>query len=243
VCFLGARSSAMLGWLVESCFTGIVRKAMAIRINRVYTRTGDNGTTALVGGARVPKDSVRVEAYGAVDELNSILGLARAFNREDASTAGREPLEKILKQLQNELFDLGSELATPPSAFREGMFRVGPDEIKRLESLIDECQEILEPLRSFVLPGGGRVSATLHHARTVCRRAERDILRLSRHEDLGECVIPYVNRLGDLLFVLARWAGHQRSEAEHLWERGLRGKPPHGEENEDAGKHRKENDG
>lgn len=216
---------------------------MAIRINRVYTRTGDNGTTALVGGGRVPKDSVRVEAYGAVDELNSIVGLARAFNREDASATGREPLERILKQLQNELFDLGSELATPPQTFRDGMFRVGLDEIKRLESLIDECQETLEPLCSFVLPGGGRVSATLHHARTVCRRAERDILRLSRQEDLGEHVIPYVNRLGDLLFVLTRWAGKQRGETEHLWERGLRGNAPGRGSKAVAGKERKENDG
>jgi len=215
---------------------------MAIRINRVYTRTGDRGTTALVGGDRVSKDSLRVGSYGTIDELNSIIGLVRAFNHEDTSAAGREPLEKILKRLQNDLFDLGSELATPPQAFVEGMFRVGPDDIKRLESLIDECQEALEPLKSFILPGGGKVSATLHHARTVCRRAERDILRLSREEGVGEHVLPYVNRLSDLLFVLARWAGKQRGETEPLWERGLRGGSRRGGAN-DIGHDGKEGDG
>lgn len=197
---------------------------MAIRIDRVYTRTGDDGTTGLVGGTRVPKDSQRIESYGAIDELNAIIGVARACNREEAPHAGRERLERILLQIQNDLFDLGSELATPPHAFREGMFRIGREEIDRIESWIDECQETLAPLRSFVLPGGGRVSAVLHHARAVCRRAEREILRLSREQDLGEHVLPYVNRLGDLLFVLARWVGKQQGEPEQLWERGLRGR-------------------
>ncbi len=195
---------------------------MAIRITRVYTRTGDKGTTALVGGARVPKDSLRIEAYGAIDELNSVIGLARVFNDKSVPRGARDRLEGILKGLQNELFDLGSELATPPGAVCEGMFRVGPEAVQQLEELIDECQEDLQPLRSFVLPGGGCVSAFLHLARTVCRRAERDILRLSRKEDVGEHVLSYVNRLGDLLFVLSRWIGHHCGEPECLWERGLR---------------------
>jgi cob(I)alamin adenosyltransferase len=195
---------------------------MAIRITRVYTRTGDKGTTALVGGARVPKDSPRVECYGAIDELNSAIGLARSFNAEAPSSPARDRLEGILERLQNELFDLGSELATPPDAEYAGMFKVGTDDVRALERLMDECQKGLEPLASFVLPGGGTVSAFLHQARTVCRRAERTLLRLDREEPLGPHVLPYVNRLSDLLFVLSRWIGKQRGEREYLWERGLR---------------------
>ncbi len=194
---------------------------MAIRITRVYTRSGDKGTTALVGGARVPKDSRRVECYGAIDELNSVLGLVRAFNREEPASPARERLEAILKRLQNELFDLGGQLATPAQAEYEGMFRVGEGDVRALEQLVDECQKDLQPLRSFVLPGGGQVSGLLHLARTVCRRAEREILRLSREEEIGDFVLPYINRLGDLLFALSRSVGMQRGEDEHLWERGL----------------------
>jgi cob(I)alamin adenosyltransferase len=195
---------------------------MAIRINRVYTRSGDKGTTALVGGKRVAKDSPRVVSYGTIDELSSIIGLARAFNEEAAPGAAREWLEDVLCRLQNELFDLGSELATPADAHYEGMFRVGPGDVKALEELMDECQKDLEPLKSFVLPGGGRVSAALHMARTVCRRAERDVLQLGREEDVGPYPLAYVNRLSDLLFVLARWIAKRQGEKESLWERGLR---------------------
>jgi cob(I)alamin adenosyltransferase len=195
---------------------------MAIRITRVYTRTGDNGTTALVGGARVAKDSPRIVAYGTIDELNAILGLARVFNDDRVPDAARGRLEEIFKGLQNELFDLGSELATPLDAEYEGMFHVDADAVTRLEALMDDCQQDLEPLNSFILPGGGRVSAYLHQARTVCRRAERDILALSRVEKISEHVLIYVNRLSDLLFVLSRWAAKQCGEAEYLWERGLR---------------------
>ncbi len=194
---------------------------MAIRINRVYTRTGDDGKTALVDGSRVPKDSARVACYGAIDELNSVLGLARSFNASSASPA-RDRLEQILKRLQNELFDLGSELATPPTGEYEGMFKVSADDVKALEDVIDSCQQDLEPLQSFVLPGGGPVSSFLHLARTTCRRAERDILGLGRDEEIGEYILPYVNRLSDLLFVLSRWVAVQAGEEELLWERGLR---------------------
>lgn len=195
---------------------------MAIRITRVYTRAGDQGETGLVGGKRVPKDALRIEAYGTVDELNAIVGLARVFSGAAAPSAARERMEGILKRVQNELFDLGSELATPAEAFYEGMFRVGADDVKALERLMDECQADLEPLDSFILPGGGRVSAFLHQCRTVCRRAERIVLRLSREEDIGPWPLRYLNRLSDLFFVLSRWIAKQSGEPEHLWERGLR---------------------
>ncbi len=195
---------------------------MAIRITRVYTRTGDRGDTALVGGRRVPKDSARIEAYGGVDELNSIIGLARVFNAEQRERSQKHRwLDRVLRKLQSELFDLGSELATPEDAEYEGMFRVGETEVKALERLIDECQKDLQPLKSFVLPGGGRVGGFLHQARTVCRRVERRILALSRVERIGDWPLKYVNRLSDLLFVLSRWVGKHLGETEYLWERGL----------------------
>lgn len=197
-----------------------------VRITKVYTRGGDKGETSLVGGKRVPKDSPRVEAYGTVDELNSVVGLARVFNEENLEAGdGHRFLDAVLRQIQDELFDLGSELATPPEYFKEGMYRVGEGEIKRLEQWIDKCQEDLEPLKSFVLPGGGRIGAYLHQCRTVCRRAERDILRLSRQEEVNPNVIKYVNRLSDLFFVLSRWIAKQTGEPESLWQRGLREKP------------------
>ncbi|HEV8437913.1 MAG TPA: cob(I)yrinic acid a,c-diamide adenosyltransferase [Methylomirabilota bacterium] len=195
---------------------------MPIRITRVYTRTGDQGDTALVGGRRVPKDSPRIEAYGTIDELNAIIGLARVFNAEQLERDDKHRwLDGVLRKLQNELFDLGSELATPVDAGYEGMWRVAETDITALERLIDECQKDLEPLRSFILPGGGRVGGFLHQARTVCRRAERRILALSRAEPTGDLPLKYVNRLSDLLFVLSRWVGKHLGEAEYLWERGL----------------------
>jgi len=197
---------------------------MPIRITRVYTRTGDAGDTALVGGRRVPKDGVRIEAYGALDELNAVVGLARVFNAEQLDRGARpRRLDEVLRRLQNELFDLGSELATPADAHYEGMFRVGEAEVAALERLIDECQKDLTPLKSFVLPGGGRVSGFLHQARTVCRRTERRVLALSRVEPVGPWPVAYLNRLGDLLFVLSRWVGRHLGEPEYLWGRGLEG--------------------
>jgi cob(I)alamin adenosyltransferase len=197
---------------------------MAIRITRVYTRRGDRGETDLVGGGpRVAKDSPRIEAYGTVDELNAAVGVVRAvINAEHRRSRAARELDEILRRLQNELFDLGSELATPAAEFRPGMFRVGAAEVKALETLVDRCQKDLKPLKSFVLPGGGHVSALLHVARTVCRRAERDVLRLMRSEDVGEWPLAYLNRLSDLLFVLSRWMGHHLGEHEFLWERALR---------------------
>ena len=195
---------------------------MAIRITRVYTRTGDKGDTALVGGRRVPKDSARIEAYGTIDELNATIGLARVFNAESLERGEKYRwLDELLRKVQNELFDLGSELATPADAVYEGMWRVGAREVTALERLMDECQKDLAPLKSFVLPGGGRVGGFLHQARTVCRRAERRILALARVEPIGDGPLTYVNRLSDLLFVLSRWVGKHLGEAEYLWERGL----------------------
>ena len=200
---------------------------MAIRITRVYTRTGDGGETALVGGRRVAKDAPRIEAYGTIDDLNAVIGLARVFNAENLKKGGLKKgkdhrwLDEVLKKVQNQLFDLGSELATPPDAVYEGMFRMGEGEVTELEHLMDECQKDLEPLKSFILPGGGRVHGFLHQARTVCRRAERDLLALSRVEPVSEWTLRYLNRLSDLFFVLGRWVGKQTGEREYLWERGL----------------------
>ena len=195
---------------------------MTISITRVYTRTGDKGTTALVGGKRVPKDSPRIAAYGTIDELNSVLGLARVFNRERLAEGDKHRwLDEVFRRLQNQLFDLGSELATPTDAVYEGMFRIGDAEVKELEALMDRCQKDLEPLKSFTLPGGGRIGGFLHQCRTVCRRAEREIVALSRVESVSEAVLRYVNRLSDLFFVLSRWVGKHLGEPEYLWERGL----------------------
>ncbi|OLC17273.1 MAG: ATP:cob(I)alamin adenosyltransferase [Candidatus Rokubacteria bacterium 13_1_40CM_69_27] len=195
---------------------------MPISITRVYTRTGDRGETALVGGRRVPKDSPRIIAYGTIDELNAIVGIVRTFNEERLSEGEHHRwLDEVLRKIQNELFDLGSELATPPEAAYEGMFKVGEEQVTALERLMDHCQKDLLPLKSFTLPGGGRIGAFLHQARTVCRRAEREILKLSRAEPIGEWPLRYVNRLSDVFFVLGRWVGKQLGEKEYLWERGL----------------------
>jgi cob(I)alamin adenosyltransferase len=201
---------------------------MAIRITRVYTRTGDGGETALVGGRRVAKDAPRIEAYGTIDELNAVIGLARVFNAERLKDAKRLKqgkdyrwLDEVFRRLQNELFDLGSELATPADAEYEGMFKVGEAQVTALEQLMDHCQKDLPPLKSFTLPGGGRINAFMHLARTVCRRAEREVLALSRVEPIGEWPLRYVNRLSDVFFVLGRWVAKHMGEKEYLWERGL----------------------
>lgn len=193
-----------------------------VRITRVYTRTGDKGETALVGGKRVPKDSPRIEAYGTIDELNSIVGLARVYNEEELDRGdAHHSLNEILRAIQQELFDLGAELATPADFTHGGTFRMGEEEAKALERIMDQCQKELQPLPSFILPGGGRIAAYLHQCRTVCRRAEREILRLSRVEPVNPCAIKYVNRLSDLFFVLARWIASRSGEKEYLWEKGI----------------------
>ena len=192
---------------------------MAIRINRVYTRGGDKGETSLVGGQRIAKDSIRIESYGTVDELNSILGLARVANRDlpGAGADDREKLDAILFRLQNELFNLGSDLATLPGDRHPRQPVVEARHVAFLEASIDELNTGLPELTSFVLPGGGLVAAHLHQARTVCRRAERLVTTLGRHEAIGDQCLVYLNRLSDLLFVLSRWAAKVRSEPETLW--------------------------
>src|SRR3990172_10931041 len=174
---------------------------MTISITRVYTRTGDRGETALVGGRRVPKDSPRIAAYGTLDELNAVVGLVRVFNAERLAEGERHRwLDEVLRKIQNQLFDLGSELATPADAAYAGMFRMGEGEVTELEALMDRCQKELKPLKSFTLPGGGRINGFLHQARTVCRRAEREILRLSRPEPISQWPLPYAHPPRHLLF-------------------------------------------
>lgn len=196
---------------------------MSIRIDRVYTRTGDRGETGLAGGERVPKDSPRIEAYGTVDELNAAVGVVRAFNRETRKgPAARAALEEILARVQQQLFDLGADLATPAAAGRRPVLRIGETQVKELETLMDRRRKELPPLKSFVLPGGGKVSSLLHQCRTVCRRAEREVIRLARQEEVGPWAQVYLNRLGDLFFVLSRWMSRKLREPEVLWEGGLK---------------------
>jgi cob(I)alamin adenosyltransferase len=189
------------------------------RLTKIYTRTGDDGTTGLVGNQRLPKDSLRVEVYGTVDELNAAIGLARAFCHETALTDATHKVDEVLRGIQNTLFNLGAHLATPPKKLRPGLPGVSKEHVEFLELLIDECNAELPPAREFVLPGGGKISAALHLARTVCRRAERLCARLRREEQIGDQVIPYLNRLGDALFVLARWISKQKGEPEFYWEK------------------------
>lgn len=188
-----------------------------LAINRVYTRGGDRGETALAGGQRVPKDSLRIEAYGTVDELNSFAGAARATALASRQTRLAE-LAEILLRVQHELFNLGSILATMPEDVHPKQARVTSVEIERLEQEIDRMNDELAPLRSFVLPGGSRLNAELHVCRTVCRRAERALVALSRTEPVPQETIGYLNRLSDALFVFSRWASQVEGLPEILWE-------------------------
>ncbi len=191
-----------------------------MRITKVYTRTGDAGKTRLAGGQQVWKDSVRVEAYGTVDELNASIGVVRVINAdmvEECSEAVQ--LEEELRWMQSKLFDAGSILATVPGQTFKNMPQVVAKDVTRLEKLIDRCQKDLKPLKEFILPGGGKVSGFLHQARTVCRRAERLCVALSKVEPVDPVIIKFMNRLSDALFVLARWVAKTQGEPEYLWER------------------------
>jgi len=191
---------------------------MAVRITRVYTRTGDRGTTGLVGGRRVAKDNPRVESFGAVDELNSWVGMARAHvNASPLAEEERLMIGGLLEEIQQRLFDLGARLATPPVRSHAGGSGISESEITGLERTMDRLLAGFKPLSSFLLPGGGPLTATLHICRTVCRRAERRVVSLSRREPVDRNGVVYLNRLGDLLFVLARWTGHRLGEPELLW--------------------------
>ena len=187
-----------------------------VTLNRIYTRTGDAGTTRLATGATVSKADIRVEAYGAVDETNACLGLARVH------TAGDARLDAMLARIQNELFDLGADLSTPaaPDEAVGSKLRILDSQVGRLETEIDELNTKLPDLKSFVLPGGTPAAAALHLARTVCRRAEREAVRLvEAGEQVSGPALRYINRLSDFLFVAARWA-NGRGEAEVFWVSG-----------------------
>jgi len=186
-----------------------------LKINRVYTRTGDKGETSLAGGQRVRKESRRIAAYGTVDELNAFVGQARA---SAAVAPAVEELEKILLRVQHELFNLGSILATLPEDVHPRQARITPTEIAQLEVEIDRMNAELPALKSFVLPGGSRLNAELHICRTVCRRAERAVTALAREEAIPPEAVEYLNRLSDALFVWSRWASARMRVAETLWE-------------------------
>jgi cob(I)alamin adenosyltransferase len=189
-----------------------------MRITKVYTRTGDAGKTRLAGGQEVWKDSLRVDAYGTVDELSAAVGVVRAFNT-DPKAPHLTRLETELRWVQNKLFDVGGILATAPGQVLKNMPQVTEKDVLRLEKLMDACQEELQPLKEFILPGGGRIAALLHQARTICRRAERDCVRLAREETLDPMMVKFLNRLSDALFVLARWISKHQDEPEFMWER------------------------
>ena len=191
-----------------------------MRISKVYTRTGDAGKTRLAGGQEVWKDSVRVDAYGTVDELNSMLGLARVANEQSGvNTDASNFMENTLKWTQNKLFDLGGILATAPGESFPNMPTVTAKDVAHVEHLIDECQKDLAPLKEFILPGGGQIPALLHVARTICRRAERLCVTLAKEEPVEKDLVTFLNRLSDALFVFARWVAKQHGERELLWER------------------------
>lgn len=183
-----------------------------VHINRVYTRAGDNGTTALGGGQRVEKDSLRIEAYGTVDELNSVLGVAVAAGLD----ATMQPQFFVIQQV---LFNLGSDLCIlEEDKLRFKVPGIEEHHVTDLEQWLDAWNEDLEPLKSFILPGGDMAAAQLHVARTVCRRAERCTIALSREEPVGKFCVPYLNRLSDLLFVASRYQAKLAGKGDLLWD-------------------------
>jgi cob(I)alamin adenosyltransferase len=184
-----------------------------VRLNKIYTRTGDAGETGLGSGERRAKYDARVAAYGEVDELNCVIGLARLHTRDNPVLAR---IEHTLARVQNDLFDLGADLCVPPSGDETGALRATPAQTLALERAIDDLNAELQPLRSFVLPGGSPASAALHQARAVCRRTERAIVLLAGKETVGAPALTYVNRLSDYLFVAARYA-NDRGESDVLW--------------------------
>jgi cob(I)alamin adenosyltransferase len=177
---------------------------------KIYTKTGDAGDTSLYGGKRVPKSSLRIDAYGTIDELNAQLGVVRTLNPTTE-------VDSLIEQIQNQLFVLGADLATPFESAPANFKRIQQNEIQILEETIDRLDAQLEPLKSFVLPGGSLVSSELHAARTVCRRAERLVDALGRKEKIGKFPLIYLNRLADLLFVAARYENKAAKVKEAKW--------------------------
>jgi cob(I)alamin adenosyltransferase len=194
-------------------------KDPSISLNRIYTKTGDGGDTRLVNGRLIPKDDLKIEAYGTVDELNSFVGMACVSARElAAASPSMGQFAETLVRVQHELFNLGSILATDPAEIHPKQPRVTAADVAKLESEIDEMNADLEILPSFVLPGGCRLNTELHVCRTVCRRAERIVIALSRREDVAADSIRYLNRLSDAFFVWSRWVCKQLGTEEVLWE-------------------------
>ena len=177
---------------------------------KIYTRTGDDGTTSLFSGGRVPKHHLRVESYGTVDELNSLLGLARAHQPSP-------PTDADLARVQHQLFNLGADLATPLDAKSSHIVRMDAETVVWLEHSIDRMTADLPALTYFILPSGTPAAAAIHVARTVCRRAERLVTQLQEHEPVGDHVLPYLNRLSDYLFTLARWENQHAGGGEEKW--------------------------
>ena len=182
---------------------------------KIYTRTGDDGSTGLLGPGRVAKNAPRVEAYGSVDELNANLGAVRALDAQHW-------LDAELGGIQARLFNLGGELASLSPELIETLPRITDDDVAALEQTIDRLESDLPPLTSFILPGGSPLAAELHRARTVCRRAERRVMALHQQEPIEPRLLIYLNRLADLLFVMARWCNRRAGVAETTWSRGTR---------------------
>ena len=183
-----------------------------VTLSKIYTRTGDGGQTRLGDMSQVAKTSLRIEAYGCIDELNSVIGLIRLVTTSCAD---------VLIRVQNDLFDLGADLCVPPAPDEQGddKLRVQPEHVQYLEKQIDRINADLQPLKSFVLPGGSEAAAWLHMGRTICRRAEREVWRLAAEEQVGGAVMEYLNRLSDLLFVMARDA-NDGGTTDVLWQPG-----------------------
>jgi len=177
---------------------------------KIYTKTGDSGQTGLFGGKRVEKNNRRIEAYGTIDELNSIVGLVLCEKVESKT-------KTVLTSIQNSLFIIGSELATPSDVKSSAIQSISENEIQNIEKYIDDLDDELTPLKNFILPGGCKSAAILHFARTVCRRAERRIVDINSNEEVNSNIIKYINRVSDLLFVLARYENQKKSTSEIEW--------------------------
>ena len=192
-----------------------MRVKQIVILNKIYTKTGDDGTTALGNGERIAKSSKRVSAYGSVDELNSFIGLARSFIESDKL----KELDKILATIQNDLFDLGADLCIPDKDKNADSLKIVKSYVKNLEKEIDKLNSQLEPLRSFILPGGTKVSAYVHIARTIARRCEREMIELRQIElaEISKEAVQYINRLSDFLFVAARYVNLKSDFDDILW--------------------------
>lgn len=191
-----------------------------MRMDRIYTKTGDAGQTSLVSGERVAKQDPRVDAFGTIDELNSVIGLIRTWGRESSQASVREESACVMRQIQNDLFDLGAIVACSPVRVSAILPPFPETRTLFLERRIDHCQATLGALTSFVLPGGSMLNAYAHLARTVCRRAERELWRLHAESPVPDGILTYVNRLSDYLFVYSRWVMRAAGQQEFLWEPG-----------------------